>query len=300
MERFELEVGESFHRRRLDEFLFHTFRNYSKAYLREVVKRGLCEINGYSANAGIELRRDDFVEVLIDPVRSKAMVPALMDLDVVYEDADLIVIDKAPGVLVHPTHFERDGTLLNGLSHYLNQNQTDSSEFIRPHLVHRLDRETSGLIVVATNSDASRRLCRQIKKKKLQKRYLALVRGRVTQEKGEIEAPIIRDPELKQHLVRSDGKPSVSRYRVSGRFADTTLLELEPVTGRTNQLRIHCAEIGHPIVGDRLYSDSKTDRLCLHASRLEFWHPTTNEKLHFDSDRPDFLKELGVFRESAS
>jgi 23S rRNA pseudouridine1911/1915/1917 synthase len=291
MQRFEFQVNEKFHRRRLDEFLFDSFTSFSKAYIRRVVKAEQCQVNGYIANTGVSLRCNDFVEVIVEPEQGKAMTPQKMRLKIVYEDEALIVIDKKNGLLVHPTHFERDKTLLNGITYYLNEYREAGDGFVRPHLVHRLDRETSGLLVVAKTSESSARLCRQIKKKVFKKKYLALVEGAVKSDKGEIDAPIGRDAELKRHLVVADGKASLSRYEVLTRTAKRTLLEMEPVSGRTNQLRIHCDHIGHPICGDEVFGGDPEERLCLHASGVSLIHPTTGTSLSFDSIEPDFVKQ---------
>ncbi|MDH3529227.1 MAG: RluA family pseudouridine synthase, partial [Acidobacteriota bacterium] len=213
-----------------------------------------------------------------------------MPLKIVFEDESILVVDKDAGILVHPTHFERDGTLLNGLTHHLNQTRQNEVRFVRPHLVHRLDRETSGLLLVAKSSEASRSLCRQIKRKEFKKRYLAMVEGLVEQGEGEIDAAIGRDPELRRHLVTPDGKPSVSHYRVIEQYTNSTLLELEPVTGRTNQLRIHCAHIGHPILGDEMFGNNSSTRLCLHACGIEFLHPDGGAPIVLESTEPGFLK----------
>ncbi|NNE65870.1 MAG: RluA family pseudouridine synthase [Pyrinomonadaceae bacterium] len=291
MKRFEFQVDESFHRKRLDEFLFNEFTHYSKAYLRGAVKRELCQVNGYIANTGIELRENDFVEIFVEPDKARAMEAQKMELEIVFEDSAIIVIDKPAGILVHPTHFERDGTILNGLTFYLNKGREPGERFIRPHLVHRLDRETSGILVVAKTAKASRSLCRQIKKKRFRKIYHALVEGVVGSDSGEVNVPIGRDPELKKHLVVRGGKPSISRYKVLKRMEDRTLVQLEPVTGRTNQLRIHCAHLGNPIVGDELHGSDGTERLCLHASSVNFMHPHTNEPMAINSQPVKFNEE---------
>ena len=208
--------------------------------------------------------------------------------------------------------FENNGTMLNALSFYLNrgleeeerkkeEEEPDCAEVkisssplpllspsrtIRPGLPHRLDKQTSGLIVVAKHAMAHRRLSADFMKKRVEKRYLALVDGIVEKDKGTIEAPIGRFAELKQWNVKEDGKHSESRFWVRERYADTTLIELEPVTGRTNQLRIHCELIGHPIVGDAQRGGREFERLCLHAFRLAFRHPITREDMVFDISTP--------------
>ena len=287
MARFEFQIEETFHRKRLDDFLFNEFRSMSKAYLRRVVKEGNCEVNGYIENSGKVLKSKDFVEVEVDIDQEKGMKAEEIPLAIVYEDSEILIVDKAAGMLVHPTNFERNGTLLNGLTHYLNRNRAPDEEFIRPHLIHRLDRETSGLMLIATNAKASKTLSEHFKRKLFEKKYIALVDGIVEEDEGIIDAPIGRFEELREWNVMEDGKLSESRFRVIERFGNRTLIELEAVTGRTNQLRIHCAHIGHPIAGDTKYGGSEFERMCLHASKLGFWHPRGLGRLHFQSEIPN-------------
>ncbi len=283
MTRFEFQIGENFHRKRLDEFLFNEFSSLSKAYLRRTVKEGGCEVNGLIENRGRILKKNDFIEVELDRNQEKGMKPEEIPIKIVYEDEAIIVVDKPSGMLVHPTNYERNGTLLNGLSFYLNKSNS-TGLFIRPHLIHRLDRETSGLMVIAKTPKASRTLCNHFKRKLFEKKYFALVNGEVEVVEGVIEEPIGRYHELKMWNVMEGGKPSETRFRFVDKSGGNSLLELEPVTGRTNQLRIHCAHIGHPIVGDEKYGGSEFQRMCLHASKISFWHPNGGAKIELSSE----------------
>jgi 23S rRNA pseudouridine1911/1915/1917 synthase len=293
---FQVENGLS--RIRLDDYLFARFGGLSRMYIRELVKTNCVLVNGEYTNVGIKLRSNDLIEITVDMSRGTSMQPENIPLDVVFEDTAMIVINKPAGMLVHPTHRDKNGTLLNGLAYYLNrkglpQSRKDAEEsqiVVRPGLVHRLDKETSGLMVVAKSVEAHRKLAREFMKKRIQKRYVALVDGAFSDNTGEIEAPIGRFAERKIWDVKEDGKASTTRFRVIERFADTTLVELEPVTGRTNQLRIHCASIGHPIVGDVQRGGREFQRMCLHAWRLAFRHPSTNEHMEFAIEVPaEFL-----------
>ena len=278
--RFGIQVEAAENRKRLEDLLFDRFRRLSKLYLRELIKTEKCEVNGRFENRGHRLRTDDFVEIELDPDRENSMVPQEMPLSIIFEDSDLIVLLKPAGVLVHPSHRDRSGTLLNGLSHYLDR---EGTRHIRPGLVHRLDKETSGLLVVAKNTKAHARLAKQFEKKTVEKRYAALVDGIVKDDSGEIDLPIGRYVDEKRWGVKDDGRPSLTRYNVLRRGRDMTLLQLEPVTGRTNQLRIHCAAIGHPIMGDTERGGRPAARLCLHAQHLKFRHPSSGSILEFDS-----------------
>ena len=293
---------------RLEDFLLNHFDSLSKMYLRDLVKTAACEVNGRHENRGYKLKPHDFIEITVDRTRGTAMRAEAIDLDIVHEDDDLIIVNKPAGMLVHPSHRENTGTLLNALAHDLNHGfltqrrkdakeqssqetegsrlPTSDSRLIRPGLIHRLDKQTSGLIVAAKNPRAHAKLCNHFMKKRVEKRYLALVEGIVEPDEGTINAPIGRDADLKLYMVKEDGKQAESRFWVRERYADTTLVELEPVTGRTNQLRIHCELLGHPIVGDTQRGGREFNRLCLHAYRLGFPHPTSREPIMAETAIP--------------
>ncbi len=225
------------------------------------------------------------------------MVPQDIPLDIVFEDEHLIVVNKPIGMLVHPSHRDKTDTLLNALAFHLNRDIANAevpknsslsilhSAFphIRPGLIHRLDKDTSGLIVAAKNARTHRILATHFEKKLVEKRYLALVDGIVADNEGTITGAIGRYEDEKRWGLKEDGRESETRFRVRERLANKTLLELEPVTGRTNQLRIHCETIGHPIVGDTARGGSDFPRLCLHAHKLSFIHPATRQRLEFES-----------------
>jgi len=297
-QKFEITIPDGIVRVRLEEYLFERFYGLSRMYLRDVIKNGQCEVNGRIENKGKRISRGDFVEIELDLERESAMRLQELPLDIVYEDSDLIVINKLAGMLVHPTHREKSGTVLNVLSYYLNAefgrrkaelangNSTLSiprSAFVRPGLVHRLDKETSGLLLVAKNTRSHRLLAKQFRLRTVKKSYLALVEGIVKDDVATIDAPIGRFEEKKSWNVKAEGKPAETRFRVLERRRNSTLLELEPVTGRTNQLRIHCASVDHPIVGDVKRGGREFERLCLHSSRISFVHPTGGERISLES-----------------
>lgn len=311
--RIELTTAAAEHKKRLDDFLFDRFNGLSKMYLREIVKTEKCEVNGRLENAGYKLRENDYIEIELDPSRETAMRPERIQLDIVFEDESLIVVNKPAGMLVHPTHRDKSGTLLNALTYYLNQGRnTSGSEcvshdtgkgtlatsrvsafcntgraFIRPGLIHRLDKQTSGLMVVAKTSRAHRILADHFHRKLVGKKYLALVDGIVADDDGVIDAPIGRFAERKFWDLKEDGKASQTKFRILKRLERSTLVELDPVTGRTNQLRIHCASIGHPIIGDTARGGREFTRLCLHACQLGFNHPVSAERKEFAASTPD-------------
>jgi 23S rRNA pseudouridine1911/1915/1917 synthase len=299
-ETLHFQVDEASRRLRLDQFLEEKINGVSKMYLRDLIKTEKCLVNGTVENRGYKLRLNDFIEIEMDYRVELAMKPEPLPLEIVFEDAEIIVVNKASGMLMHPTFAQKTGTLLNALAYYLNESResevesrekekSDSRPFIRPGLVHRLDRQTSGLLVVAKTMRAHRILSDHFRRKLVEKKYFALVEGLVKEDSGTIVAPIGRIEEIKLWNVKAGGKHAETRFRIKERFSDSTLLELEPVTGRTNQLRIHCAHVGHPIIGDKWHSRREFPRLCLHAYRLSFWHPNGNKRMEFETECENYF-----------
>ncbi|HKP85458.1 MAG TPA: RluA family pseudouridine synthase [Blastocatellia bacterium] len=338
---FHFRITEEDAGRRLDEFLASRFGQLSRMRIGNLVSAGACKINRLEAQRGWRISAGDLVEIAFDEGPPTAMEPDDIPLEVAYEDEHLIVVVKPAGMLAHPTRNVKRGTLANALAYHLNQDfysalrtpaHGERHSLTRPGLAHRLDRATSGLMVVAKTHRALSRLSDHFHRRLVEKRYLALVGGRVGEDAGEIKAPIGRDiNRLPLWWVMEGGKPAVTRFSVSERFDRATLLELEPVTGRTNQLRIHCAYYGHPILGDELYFDcglriagcglkdmsmslkleirnqeSATrnpqsailNRLCLHACRLAFHHPVGGQRMEFASPLPgDIARLISAMRE---
>ncbi len=259
-------------------------------YLRELVRDGNCEVNGVLENRGYVLRTNDFVEISVDRARQTSLQPEDLPLTVRFEDSELLIVDKPAGMLIHPTVRVRGGTLLNAVAHYLNAD--DPEIFRRAGLVHRLDKGTSGLVVIAKTAHAHRVLCRHFQRKMIEKRYLAIASGILNDDSGTIEAPIGRFAEQRIWAVKTDGKPAISNFEVLRRGNSNTLVSLEPVTGRTNQLRIHLAHVGHPILGDMRYGGPEYPRLCLHAAKISFAHPVTGVPISAVSPTPSEMEFL--------
>ncbi len=289
-ERFEFQITTKDYKKRLDEFLCAGFPHLSRMYLRELVRDEKCEVNGRWENRGYLLKINDFVEIEVDRNRQTSLQPEPIPLEIIFEDPEILVVNKPSGMLVHPTVGVRTGTLLNALAHYLNFSEETSEIFKRAGLVHRLDKDTSGLILISKTPHAHRVLCSHFKRKLVEKRYFAMVEGIIKEDSGTIDAPVGRYAEDRFWNIKEDGKHALTNFWVKRRFDDKTLLELEPVTGRTNQLRIHLAHIGHPILGDIKYGGREFSRLCLHAFRLCFWHPDGNRRLEFEMKLPQSFK----------
>lgn len=310
--RFQIEAV-TVRRARLDQFLASRIHWLSRMRIGALLAEGACAVNGDAGRAGYHLSAGDVVEITLDESAPTAMTPERLPLEIVHEDEDLLVVVKPSGMLVHPTRNVKSGTLLNALAYHFNGLRTDANvvtdftdfEYdaslqadyatqlnhtrvvIRPGLVHRLDRATSGLMAIAKHQRALSHLTRQFQQRRVEKRYLALVHGVVREDETLIDAPIGRGAELRPFWhVMKEGKAAETRLRVLDRRSDRTLVELVPLTGRTNQLRIHCAHTGHPIIGDEWYGSRVRMRLCLHAARLAFRHPSNGERTEFNSPLP--------------
>lgn len=309
---FQFSVAEESTGQRLDQFLASRLDRLSRMRIASIIAQGACTVNQTVMHAGYYIRSGDLVEVMLEENAPTAMTPEPIPLEIIHEDAHLLVVNKPAGMLVHPTRSVKSGTLANALAYYLNRTRIEESSksyaesenlkspisnlplAVRPGIVHRLDRATSGLMVIAKQQRALSILSRHFHHRLIKKQYLALVHGCLPEDEYLITAPVGREPEGKpKWKVMENGKAAETRLRVRKRKGQMTLVELEPVTGRTNQLRIHCAYMGNPIIGDRWYGDIDTGtRLCLHATRLAFNHPADGEWIEFTSPLPAEIMEI--------
>ena len=266
----------------------------SRAYAQKLIDGGQVLVNGHRGKASHRLHQGDSIAVTLPPPSPIHLTPEAIPLDVVYEDSDVIVIDKPAGLLVHPAAGQRSGTLVNAiLARCPDLGGIDGS--LRPGIVHRLDKDTSGLIMAAKNDAAQMSLSRQIKQRSITKGYIALVSGQLFPGRGAIEAPIGRHPrDRKRMAVVSGGREARTEYRVKKYLGAYTLLEVTPETGRTHQIRVHLAAIGHPVFGDPVYGKRSTllKRQFLHAHRLGFRLPSSGDYVEFTSELPDELEEV--------
>jgi len=295
----DLVVGpEAGNRTRLDVFLTDRIEGLSRAQVRKVIDAGGVRVGSYARKAGYKLKPGDRVHVeYAVPEPEGALVPQNIPLKITYMDADVIVLDKPPNLVVHPGPGHPSGTLVNALLHHFPEIAQVGNEQ-RPGIVHRLDQDTSGVMVVARSPRAWSFLHHQFKNRIVWKTYLALAWGRVTATEGKISWPLGRHPKEGSRMsVRARSpKRAETFFQVQRTFRDTTLLEVKPVTGRTHQIRVHLAAAGHPIVGDPVYGRRKEPRsfprIFLHAHTLSFLHPETEERLTFASPLPADLEAV--------
>src|SRR4030042_2629238 len=278
---------------RMDKYIAEQCR-ISRSYAQNLIEEGQVTVNSYPARASHRLDAGDKVIASIPPPTSISLAPEAIPLKGVYEDKYVIGMDKPAGLLVHPAAGQKSGTLVNAiLARCPDLGEIKGS--IRPGIVHRLDKDTSGLMMVAKNDAAHASLSRQIKQRSIKKTYIALVLGQLTPERGAIEAPVGRHPgDRKRMAVVSGGREAKTEYRVIKYLDDCTLLEVMPETGRTHQIRVHLSAIGHPVFGDRIYGKRSPilGRQFLHAHKLGFVLPSTGKFVEFTSELPRELQEV--------
>ena len=280
---------------RLDKFVVEKCPELSRTFAQKLIADGYITVNGQVAKASLKLDVGDKINIIIPPTPPSLLSPEAIPLNIIYEDADLLVVDKPAGLTVHPAPGHPDHTLVNAiLAHF--PHLADISDSLRPGIVHRLDRDTSGVMLVAKNKVAQANLISQFKTRTVVKAYFALVKGHLTSERGIIEAAIGRDPRNRKRMaVVTEGREARTEYRVIKYLGNYSLLEVILETGRTHQIRVHLAAIGYPVAGDPVYGvkSPHLSRQFLHACRLGFKLPSTGEYVEFTSELPpDLAKAL--------
>ncbi len=280
---------------RIDKFLIDKL-DLSRSKVQEMIKQSLVLVNGKTIKNSYVLKLNDKIRIVGKLKEETDALPEKMDLDIVYEDDDLMVINKPSGLVVHPSSGHFNGTLVNGLLAYTNSLSTTNGD-IRPGIVHRIDKDTSGLLVVAKNNKAHEKLALQLKDKTLSRIYVALVHGKINHDTGTIDAPIGRDLNDRKKMCVTDenSKEAITHFKVLERFNDATLIECKLETGRTHQIRVHMNYINHPIVNDPVYGYKRNQAdfgQMLHAKEIGFIHPTTGESMSFKCDPPKEFNDI--------
>lgn len=266
----------------------------SRSQVNEAIKNGNILVNGKAVKAKYSVKEGDLVTYDLPEPEVLEYEAEDIPLDIVYEDDDVAVVNKPQGMVVHPSVGHTSGTLVNALMYHIHD-LSSINGVVRPGIVHRIDKDTSGLLMIAKNDRAHQALAEELKDKKSLRKYLAIVHGNISNDRGVIEAPIGRsEKDRKKQAVMAKGKPAVTHFKVLERFGNYTLVELTLETGRTHQIRVHMAYIGHPVAGDPLYGPRKTlkgNGQFLHAQTLGFTHPTTGESLRFSVEPPAIFQE---------
>ena len=276
---------------RLDTYLSEKLE-LSRSKVQKLIKENLVTVNGKNVNGNYQVKLNDEIEVNDELNYEINLEPENIDIDVIYEDDDLLVINKASGMVVHPAPGHYTGTLVNALLYKFN---IEGGETHRPGIVHRLDKDTSGLMLVAKNEWTHEKLSEMISKKEVARHYLAIVKGLIKHDTGTIDAPIGRDPEDRQKMKVTDknAKDAITHFKVLERFNENTLIECILETGRTHQIRVHLAYINHPVVNDPAYAKGKATEFgqMLHSKSIKFIHPRTKKELFFEIEAPKEFKE---------
>ncbi|MBQ5673636.1 MAG: RluA family pseudouridine synthase, partial [Lachnospiraceae bacterium] len=297
MENYLFEIQED-QQMRLDKYLAEQFPEQTRSYLQKLIKDGEVTVNGKNVKTGYQLSKGDEVSVNIPEPKELDVEPQKMDLDIVYEDDDVILVNKPKGMVVHPAPGHTTDTLVNGLLYHCKDNLSGINGVARPGIVHRIDRDTTGILIVCKNDMSHNSIAAQLKEHSINRRYRALVHGNLKDDTGTVEGPIGRHPidRKKMAINEKNGKPAVTHYTVLERFGNYTLIECKLETGRTHQIRVHMTSIGHPLVGDEVYGPAKCpfklQGQCLHAMILGFVHPRTGEYMEFSADLPEYFENL--------
>ena len=279
---------------RLDKVISLNMKDLSRTMIQEMISKGLVSVNGKVAKASYKTKLNDEIEITIEDNTELDVEPENIPLKIVYEDRDVIVVDKPTGMIVHPSPGIIKGTLVNALLYHC-KDLSGIDGVNRPGIVHRIDKETSGLLMIAKNDAAHRSLSNQLKTHSVTRRYVALVHGVIPHVQGKIDAPIGRNPNDRQSMTvtRNNSKNAVTNFTVIKRYKSMSLIECRLETGRTHQIRVHMSYIGYPVYGDPKYGRRKDDFThgqFLHAKKLGFIHPVTQKYMEFESELPDYFK----------
>lgn len=290
-------VNENDKGKRLDIYIAENFNELSRTMIKKIIESNNILVNDKSEKVSYKVQANDNISIDVPEAKETKLKAQEIPLDIIYEDSDIIVVNKPKGMVVHPANGNPDGTLVNAILSICKNSLSGIGGELRPGIVHRLDKDTSGLIIVAKNDKAHINMSEQIKERNVKKTYIALVRGNVPEEEATINMPIGRSTkDRKKMAVTKNGKQAITHFKVLKRYSKYTLLEIKIETGRTHQIRVHMAEIGYPVVGDAVYSNGKNEfgieGQMLHAYKLEFMHPITNKHMELTAPLPQYFEEI--------
>lgn len=283
---------------RIDRYLSEQCDDLSRSYLQKLVKDGAVRVGGREVKSNYKVAEGDAVTLDVPDAVEPEIVPEEMALDILYEDADIILINKPKGMVVHPAAGHDTGTLVNGLMYHCRDGLSGINGVMRPGIVHRIDMDTTGVLIVCKNDMAHNSIAEQLKEHSITRRYFAIVHGVIKTEEGTVDAPIGRHPvdRKKMSINEKNGRQAITHYRVLERFRQFTYVECQLETGRTHQIRVHMASIGHPLLGDAVYGPAKApyklQGQTLHAGVLGIIHPRTGEYMEFSAPLPEYFQEL--------
>ena len=290
-------VNENDKGKRLDIYIAENFNELSRTMIKKLIESNNILVNDKSEKVSYKVQANDNISIDVPEAKETKLKAQEIPLDIIYEDSDIIVVNKPKGMVVHPANGNPDGTLVNAILSICKNSLSGIGGELRPGIVHRLDKDTSGLIIVAKNDKAHINMSEQIKERNVKKTYIALVRGNVPEEEATINMPIGRSTKDRNKMaVTKNGKQAITHFKVLKRYSKYTLLEIKIETGRTHQIRVHMAEIGYPVVGDAVYSNGKNEfgieGQMLHAYKLEFMHPITNKHMELTAPLPQYFEKI--------
>jgi len=281
---------------RLDAYISNSNLEISRTSVQRLLEEKKITVNGKEEKSSYKVSNGDKIEIEIEKAKEIKLEAQEIPIEVIYEDTDIIVVNKPKGLVVHPANGNPDGTLVNAIMAICKDSLSGIGGEIRPGIVHRLDKDTSGLLIVAKNDKAHIEMSNQIKDRLVKKTYIALVRGIIAENEATINMPIGRSTkDRKKMAVTRSGKEAITHFKVLKRYNKYTLLEIKIDTGRTHQIRVHMAEIGHPVIGDSTYSNGRNEfgieGQCLHAKKLEFTHPITKKQMSLEAPLPEYFEK---------
>lgn len=298
MELLEFTADDSETGVRIDRCLSDKYEDLSRSYLQKLLKEQGITVNGKTVKANYKLQTGDQVQITVPDLSEPDILPENIPLDILYEDEDILVVNKPKGMVVHPANGHICGTLVNAILYHCQGNLSGINGVMRPGIVHRIDMDTTGSLLICKNDRAHQALAKQLKEHSITRKYHAIVHGRLKEDEGTIDKPIGRHPidRKKMSVHCTNGREAVTHYRVLKRFQQFTYIECQLETGRTHQIRVHMSSIGHPILGDQVYGPAKCpyklQGQTLHAKVLGITHPTTGKYMEFDAPLPDYFQGL--------
>ncbi len=297
MESFEVEAEQE--GERLDKFLSIIYPEFSRAFFQKLIKSKQVSVNETPQKASYCVKIDDIVTVEIPDAVETTIEPENIPLDILYEDDDVLIVNKPKGMVVHPSAGHYSGTLVNAIMYHCKDTLSGINGEIRPGIVHRIDMDTTGSLIVCKNDEAHVNIAQQIKEHSVNRIYVGIVCGNVKEDSGTVEGAIGRHPieRKKMAINEKNGKPAITHYKVLERFKNYTYMQFKLETGRTHQIRVHMASIGHPLLGDTLYSSGRSpfkhlQGQCLHAKTIGFIHPKTGEYMEYSAPLPEYFEKL--------
>ena len=298
MNEIVMEITPEMEGERIDKCISNYLESLSRSYIQKIIKDGKAYVNDSVVKANYKVKVDDKVQFEIPDCEEPDIPPQDIPLDILYEDKDILIVNKPKDMVVHPAPGHYEGTLVNAIMFHCKDELSGINGVLRPGIVHRIDKDTTGSIIICKNDEAHRKIAQQLKEHSITRKYRAIVYGRIMEEEGTVNAPIGRHPtdRKKMAINEKNGKPAVTHYKVLERFDKYTYIECQLETGRTHQIRVHMTSIGHPLLGDEVYGNAKCpfklEGQTLHAMTIGFIHPTTGEYVEYEAPLPEYFEHL--------